>query len=228
MRKFEFRKGFLRFQRLGPVKFAEQSRWAIRAPESFGMWAFPFPYFDEFYAHHRWSDIAPKNFRERYPNSAEWFVKNYDSLEEVDEVIFQEVESPFVAGRKERRAFFRNDFGELEEACVKSEWYDEKEAWIERVGKKVLPIREFWYSGELYTHFKGDGSVGRTPMSSSDPGVEWTLMSTEKLAKLLSKPGNVLENRGYFHDGKPARLHYTSDHLEVFIPRGKGVLSDRV
>lgn len=224
--RFELRKGFLKLQRLGPVKFAEQSRWVARAPESIGMWAFPSPHFDIFFAYHKYTDLAPKELRGRQPKNAKWYTKDYRGDIPLEAIEFHEVDH---YGEKLERAFYRDEQGELVEADVRAAWHEAKDNWVKNVGEKILPLREFWYSGELYTHFLADGAVGSAPMSSKDPGAEWSLMSTHKFASLLKKPGNVRGGDGQFDgDGKPSSMRYSSDHLEVFIPRGKGLIRDKV
>jgi hypothetical protein len=225
-KRLEFKKGFLRLQRLGPIKFAEQSRWANRAPESFGLWAFPYPHFDIFYAYHKFGDLAPKSFRERRPTEAKWYTKDWDEDEPLDAIEFVEIEE---YGVKASVAHYRDENGELKEASVRGAWHQEKEDWINTVGKKILPMREFWYSGDLYTHFNHGGSVGNWTMNSGQVGNDWTLMDVSKLAALMTKPGGVAEFDGHYDgDGKPRLFDYSKDHLEVFIPRGRGVIRDRL
>lgn len=224
-KRFEYRKGFLKLQRLGPVKFGEQSRWSVRAPERVGMWAFPYPFFDIFFAYHKYTDLAPKELRGRWPSAASWYTRGWDDDELLEAVEFADVER---YGAVESRPFYRDENGELKEAFVSGKWHEAKDNWVESVGKKVLPLREFWYSGELYTHFLPDGEVGNAPMSARDEGVEWSLMHTDKLARLLQKPGSVVYSESVGPDGKPRTYSFAKDHLEVFIPRGKGVIRDRI
>lgn len=56
------RAGAILMCRRGPVKMVGQSgTWvAARAPESRGLWAFPWPYYDEYFAHHKWDEVLPK------------------------------------------------------------------------------------------------------------------------------------------------------------------------
>ncbi len=235
-RKFELKRGFLRLQRLGPIKFGEQSRWAIRAPESTGLWAFPYPNFDYFYAYHRYRDLLPKNLQGDFPRELKYWrrerrkgedpfngvhelhdpesAKDYP-LESLDEIQWEE--TLFRDRRYPADGFY----------CIGA-YYEAQEEWIEKVGKRILPLREFWYRGELYTHFKPDGSVGSWTMSSKDPDNEWTLMSTDRLARLMRKPGGVAYSESYGEDGKPRVYSFSKDHLEVFIPRGRGEIRDRI
>lgn len=223
--RFQHRKGFLKLQRLGPIKFGEQSRWSVRAPESVGMWAFPYPFFDIFFAYHKYTDLAPKELRGRWPQNASWYQRDWEDETPVKAIEFIAVER---YGEMETLPFYRDDNGKLKEAYVSGKWHEAKDRWVETVGKKVLPLREFWYSGELYTHFLPDGEVGNAPMNSGAENVEWSLMHTDKLARLLRKPGSVVYSESVGPDGKPRTYSYAKDHLEIFIPRGKGVIRDRI
>lgn len=228
-RRPEFRKGFLKLQRLGTIEFGEQSRWNVRAPENRGMWAFPTPYFDTFFAYHKWVDIAPKEFRADFPKNPKWYTKD-ESREgdSPDEIIFIEKKDPF-SDRVREIPYYRDAHGDLHEAHLTGEYFDANDKWIREVGQKILPIRTFWYSGELYTHFMPDGSVGSSPMSSKDPNVQWSLMDTETLYKCLLKPGNVYGFDGHYDpSGKHRTYNYAVDHLEVFVPRGRGIIRDKI
>lgn len=57
------RSGAILMCRRGPVKMVVQARGfaAERAPEPRGLWAFPWPYYDEFFAHHKWDEVLPKH-----------------------------------------------------------------------------------------------------------------------------------------------------------------------
>jgi hypothetical protein len=60
-----FRDGALKMSRRGPLKFIDQRRgeYGKRAPERRGLWAFPFPYFDDWFACHKWDEVLPKDLR---------------------------------------------------------------------------------------------------------------------------------------------------------------------
>lgn len=59
----EMRQGYLKFHRAGNLKFIDQSHWS-HAPAPKGLWAFPYPFFDEGYISHKYNDHVPKNLRE--------------------------------------------------------------------------------------------------------------------------------------------------------------------
>lgn len=57
--QMEVRKGYMKFQRLGPIQHTKQKKGG-HAPEKLGIWAFPYPFFDMLYAAHKYEKIAPK------------------------------------------------------------------------------------------------------------------------------------------------------------------------
>jgi len=231
-KRFEVRRGFLRLQRLGPVKFGEQSRWSLRAPEATGLWAFPYPHFDIFYAYHRYRDVLPKGLRDHYSKDLKWWRRKREKGEEpyagVHEVPSEHECGDYPLERFEDLVWSEDSFRTPVNGYMIGEFWREQERWIETVAKKVEPLREFWYRGDLYTHFLPDGSVGEWTSSSQDEGNEWTLMDTDRFARLLKKPGSVVGSEGYRDDGRPATIQFSKDHLEVFIPRGRGVIRDRL
>lgn len=223
--KFEIYKGFMKFQRLGPVKFGEQSRWSIRAPESNGLWAFPFPHFDLFYAYHRYMDLLPKDLQGIYPKNPKWWRRElskgeppYTGSYEIPSKYPDEGSYPVISMNE----IVFDENGLPENGYTISEFFEAQEKWIETVGKKIMPLREFWYRGELYTHFNRDGSVGNWSMRSDEDDNDWTLTSTDDLAKYMTKPGGVSYFMSHDGSGKPRSASYSKDHLEVFIPRGQG------
>lgn len=60
----EMRQGYLKFHRAGTIKFTDQTHWT-HAPAPKGMWAFPYPFFDEGYVYHKHNDHIPKRLREK-------------------------------------------------------------------------------------------------------------------------------------------------------------------
>ena len=222
--RHEIHKGFIKLQRLGPIEFGDQSRWKVRAPESTGMWAFPYPHFDVFYAYHRYTDLLPKKYRERYPKDLKWYTRDWEG-----EIPLGNVPVEFRKDKYDPRRevpYYLHEDGTWQEAELRAEYHVEREEWIERVGKKVLPLREFWYKGDLYSHFTHSGEIGNWTMSSQEEGNEFTLMSTHELDKHMRRNG-VVSYEGYHEvDGRPRPIRYSRDHLEVFIPRGRGIIRD--
>jgi hypothetical protein len=59
--KLQVRFGRVLFQRLGTLKPVKQNYW-VRAPAREGLWAFPWPYFSEFFTAHQYTAIKPGRF----------------------------------------------------------------------------------------------------------------------------------------------------------------------
>lgn len=174
MRKVESRQGFVKFWRLGSLDFREQSRWA-RAPQSRGLWAFPYPFFDLFFAYHQYTDLLPKRLRD---------------------------------GK-----------GEL----------GEESEWVNKVGRKILPVREFWFKGDVFTHFLPNGEVGDTGLFEPED-TEWSRMDVTRMSRFIASSGADKSFERFERDGKPevSRFPVAVDHLEVFIGPGMGVMRDRL
>jgi hypothetical protein len=102
-----------------------------------------------------------------------------------------------------------------DENLTEANW-EEQERWINTVGKKVLPLREFLYRGDVFTHY--------TPTGVIDDLDSWHRMSTTMLARQIRRTtGEVFFERT--GDGNHlSRWKASQDHLEVFIPRGAGEL----
>lgn len=159
------RNGFVQFWRLGRLSFANQNRW-LHAPESSGMWAFPWPFFDYYYAAHQHYDILPKK------------LANEGTPEEIS-------------------------------------------SWLKNVAPRVVPLRKFWYRGDVYSHMaplsqKGDDTLMRSLSS-------WGLIDVERFAVKLRTTGYQygFETGQY---GQATSYRASIDHMEVFIPRGRGII----
>lgn len=198
MTKLMVRQGYLKFMRLGPVEFGEQSRWA-HAPERFGMWAFPWPYFEMFYAYHKYLDLLPKELR------------------------LDERRRPPLSGYTNDEGKTPRSYAEVEagDFYPSGEWFTKRDQWVETVGKRILPMRTFWYRGDLYSHFLPSGEVGGYSMVSGDvEGTDWSLMSTDAFVRFTKSTHG--DRQVYSKSMVPARSG--SDHLEVFIPRKRGTI----
>jgi len=222
--KHEIRKGFMRFQRLGPIEFGDQSRWSIRAPESSGLWAFPYPHFDIFYAYHRYVDLLPKKYRETFPKDPSWYTEDHAELIPVRAIRFMPMRglddySPY--------PHYRTAEGEWELAHLRESYHKERDAWIENVGKKILPLREFWYRGDIYSHFDHQGEVGNWTMSAQEEGNDFTLMGVHEFERHMRHNGVQYSDGAHDGDGKPRPFRFSKDHLEVFIPRGRGIIRSK-
>ncbi len=220
--RIEVRKGYIKLLRLGPIKHGEQSRWGDRAPERQGLWAFPYPFFDEFYAYHRWSDLLPKELRERYPKDPTWwrrFKADDEPPYEGDHVRPSAYDHEGDYPVESFEAITWDEYGP-ENHYVISERFEAATEWIEKVGRKILPVRTFWYRGDVYTRLNPSGGVMSFSMTADDSPSQWSIMDAGKFAELATKSLKTFV--GYGGDGKPRYIDYSADHLELFIPRGRG------
>jgi GNAT superfamily N-acetyltransferase len=60
---FRFKKGALLMQRLGPINAQKQNIIIRKPPVNRGMWAFPYPAFDIFFAYHKIEPLLPADLR---------------------------------------------------------------------------------------------------------------------------------------------------------------------
>jgi hypothetical protein len=172
--RFRYRKGELQFQRLGYLNAVRQDRgrYGVRAPERRGLWAFPWPAGDiGFFAGHKWNEVLPKDLTEEAIAALR---ERYDALREAPD------ETAEVA---------------LLDAEIDARW-ERREAWIREQGPKVMPVRRFWYGGDLYSRLTVTGDF------SSYSG-DWTKMTVSQ----------------FYEAAKKAPVGYGTDHFEVFIPR---------
>jgi hypothetical protein len=105
-------------------------------------------------------------------------------------------------------------------------YYEEYEVWSKlETTKARLRVRQFWVSGELYTHLGNSGDDS-----------EWNLMPVGEFARALRKqyahdladskksfsPGEpgITKAPGYHHRAHHGAWPVSVDHLEVFLGRG--------
>ena len=214
--KLVTRKGAVLFHRLGPLDFGEQSRWS-RAPEKKGMWAFPYPLYDTFFTWHKYEDALPKHLKQhRYshlPIDPKWCYSE-------DKTVTTPITREFLANLEAEAtpqdgstSSFGNSLDWPEWLYVREEFHEERSKWINNVGRKIVPIHKFWYSGDLYTHFTPTGN---------EVVSEWHKMDTSMFVKNYVRTGGTVWN----WQGKLYRS--SVDHLEVFIPPGVGQISGRI
>jgi hypothetical protein len=87
--------------------------------------------------------------------------------------------------------------------------YTMKNDWVKNVGMRTWRKRDFWYSGDLYTHIRPNGDV--LPLD------EWVRMDAREYAEAVRRSGFLTT---YYRDTRNNTLHrvrYSADHLEVFI-----------
>jgi hypothetical protein len=97
-----------------------------------------------------------------------------------------------------------------------SELYEEQEKWINTIGKRVLPIREFWYQGDVFTHFTPQGEIGEME--------QWSTMDATTLLKQITSSG---ADRTYWRSKESVvRGKSSIDHMEVFISPRMGTIKE--
>lgn len=192
--------GYLKMTRLGPPNIVKQKN-NKRAPERYGMWAFPWPYYDSFFTYHRYMALLPREFRGRVPTDPKWL--ETDDGEPIESIAGHELD----------------EWGYYTDLRTREEWHIERDNWIKSVGMKIEKRRSFWYSGPVYTHIRHDSEIISDIFNMG--GVdEWALTDTSELhRRIIRTSGNMSQNP------KEIGLRYTHDHLEVFIPRGGRIRS---
>lgn len=75
MTDMQLRKGFMRFHRLGPIKFHKQ-KGVPHAPERWGIWAFPYPYFDWSFVGQQYYKHLPKDAAIDWDKQEAWLKRN--------------------------------------------------------------------------------------------------------------------------------------------------------
>lgn len=182
--RMQTKNGYVKFWRLGAIEFGKQERWQVRAPRTRGLWAFPYPYYDEFFTHHKYIDLVPKRFRD-------------ESLEKL----------------------YENEDWDAGEAL-----YKEREEWIRTVARRILPIREFWYKGDVYTHFTPNGDIQVYGGEEDGFDYYWNVLDATRLAKFIRASGG---DRTIVRSEEGLRSWRTSvDHLEVFIAPNMGTIRE--
>ena len=187
----QLRKGYLKLQRQGSLKLAKQKN--ERAPERRGLWAFPWPYFDQFFTYHRYLEFLPKHLRDGLTADPRYYERDDDG-------------SPIDS----LEGYTPNEYGYYDEISLTEEWYLERERWIRTHGPAIDRRRVFWYRGPIYTHLSANKEV----LWDYDGRGEWDLTTTTELHRRIIRGGGRTGRAG------ASRWNYSCDHLEVFIGRG--------
>jgi hypothetical protein len=203
-RSFEYRNGRLKVQRIGVLAPQRQRNFNFsspegnnkrgrnrRAPEKRGIWCFVFPYFDAYMASFQAELVLPTRLR-----SPIWHQ------------LQQEREALETSGGTAQQLADIND-------RIEQLFAEREQAYKSPAVRKRLQVREFWVSGNVYTHL-GKGAADS----------EWSLMPVSQLAELLPKvyakdaraaEANIGANgKRYHHSNWPL----STDHLELFLGRG--------
>lgn len=206
MKGIQVRKGAILLWRLGQLTYGEQSAWD-RAPQEKGMWAFPWPFYDSSFTEHQYSYYMPKRLKTGGygdPLDTSWYC--YPDGSKPETVVLDEYGYP-----------------EDPNLDVPQAFWDARNAWISTVGKRVLPLRKFWYEGDLFTHFP------RIGLEVTDYGYSWDLLETwhrvssEEAARRLQKGAGQLGAVAQRPGRLPRRGSVGS--LELFLTPGAGRIS---
>ena len=194
------RAGALLMWRLGPLSYGEQSRWA-RAPQPKGMWAFPWPFFDEGFAFHRYEYKMPARLRTNdfgWPAHPSWY---------------RDAEGGTPTATP------CDDDGRPLDGYVTTEGFSAaRREWIRATGPRVVPRRRFLYSGDVFTHLRPNGAVGSVGLYGEK--TDWFRMDAMTFAEAVRRSG---ANHAYVRYGDTvSRVRSSVDHLEVFLPAGGG------
>lgn len=195
----EFRKGFVKFQRFGPVEHIKQKNGG-HAPEKRGIWAFLYPYDVEAYYTHRYEPIMPKKFRRGY---------------DLDNMIFNS---------EEEEDQFYEDYWNEKDLWVKknsSSHMKVSEFWY-RGGlySHFLPNGEIGQDSSTITWGEKNPDVTWTYQDSG--------LFYEMAMKSNPQAYEIVEYQDRDGKDCIDRVPYSHDYLEVFIPAGAGELRNRL
>ena len=184
--------------RIGPVRPVRQRdahqdgrRRNPRAPESRGMWAFPWPYMDMYFACYQLDALLPRLASREY---------------------LAELRENFEAGQLSEQEYHTR----LEASHALSETH-----WKRPEIRAQLRPRKFWVAGELYSHLgeqpSADSEWGRQSVSEFYELLrrQWArdlamIRGTDR--KYFDRPPTSFNIPG----GWPCEI----DHLEIFLGRG--------
>ena len=185
-------------QRLGPLRMGEQSRWD-RAPKPRGLWAFPWPMFEMFFAYHQYANVAPIRLR-----TSEGLPTHHSAYVARD-------------GSPAPRNLTVEELRESPDYRTRDGFWDEVDQWVRTVGRQVVRRHQFWFGGELYAHLTPRGEILGLD--------QWHLMPATTFAAAVRRSGADLVT--YRAGDQVLRRPGVADHLEVFIAAGAGQLAGR-
>ena len=180
--------------RLGPLSYNTQERWT-RAPNSRGMWAFPYPYFELSFAAHQYDYLMPK----RLQKNGHYPLLSTDYLYKGEPLPLHSVIPPLDAD-----GLLPKDYK------VREGFWDDRDKWVKTVGRKILPFRKFWYEGDLYSHISPKGEVGDVGLRSPETA-SWYRMYARTFATAATKVGldryypSWKDRDRWRREGKPGR-----------------------
>jgi hypothetical protein len=197
---FKMRQGKMLFSRFGPMSGQVQEKRERRAtPTRKGIWVFPYPLFDMFFAHHQINRFLPKNARNESAASIldlPTDIKDFSNMDDDGNPIKILTPEEDAALEKEAEAYWE------EKEKIQKEYWD-----------KFMKVRKIWWGGEVYSRLQPDKLA--TPVN------DWYWYKKPidflKVAKKNLKSGEakVMANQGV---GKENLFHLSVDHFECFLP----------
>jgi len=166
-------------QRRGNLNPADQSvgAYAGRAPERRGIWAFPFPYYDDFFGYHKFEDVLPAHLRRTAQEALYLQMEQYERMDPRALAIEAERNRRFV----------------------------ERDSWLRAHGATVMPLRRFWWRGDIYARFTPDGNV----LAAAGSKGGWALLGLSEWQRGARK----LERSAWLSG---------TDELEIFLAPDRG------
>ena len=226
-REMKVQGGKILLWRLGDLNYSEQRHDAAPRGEFHGLWAFPWPYFDLFFAYHKFEVALPKRFKTSYGNVPLHDRERWLRVHEEDGV-----ERPLTAlEMKEVEEWLAvHDNSDCYERLpapftIVPEFWVERDHWMATTGKRIVPLRKFYYSGTLYSRLGN--------LSHDD---SWTRMGAMEFVREVKRCRGVAQagrmrtgctTPGQEYSFTKANNIYSVDHLEVFLPRGKGEITGK-
>ncbi|MFA5489706.1 MAG: hypothetical protein WC284_10865 [Candidimonas sp.] len=157
---FEIKNRKMRFLRCGPVNSQKQiHRDGNVAPESRGIWVFPWPFHDAFFYYHRFEAGLPKKYRL------------------ADDEISWANKFPCQNGCDENTSCNLCNHG-VDKNLINL-WSKERQAWIDRNRKKM--IKTVWYNGPIYSRISPMGHVGLFDWYYWDNMRDWIAMARKNI-----------------------------------------------
>lgn len=225
MDRFQFKNGKLKMQRIGPLNPQRQKNFVWteengngklksrnqRAPEKRGLWAFPYPLFDGFFASYQYQLALPKRFQHHQERK----------MFEQEELLLAQKQEGLLTAQEHLVLVEKHNqqFGVFMQ--------EQEEYLASKTFRKKIQVREFWVSGSFYTHIN-------LPTQKSPDESEWQLVKVRDFADYL--PKLYAENYRYSNRSwmpgqdfvkldnyKPTRPRgpwpLSVDHLEIFLGR---------
>lgn len=238
MKELVVHQGFMKFWREGEVKFVQQVG-NSDSPEKYGIYCFPYPFFEPYFTSHREEKALPLRFKNyinvvtsnNYRNKS----KNKHIVNELRNLVSQDLQSydlmvlndfPYhcnmayhvVTGEKyPDKTYpifkdFDNFYSFAQEWIFSPTHYQEILDYYKKNNSRIKKRFEFYYSGMVYSR------VLNPKLPDSHNG--WFAHHTSDVVKNLHVAG--LDWVTGYNENTFTSYQISSDHLEIFIPRSQG------